>query len=412
MTLPRVVYWHNMPSPYMVERFNALSRRGNLEFEAWFNERRESDRSWDVSEADWEFPARYIPLRLFGGRRLRLPVPEMRSTRPDMLVSLHASLSYALGSMVARAQGARTAFRVLPTFDAWVRRAAWKELSKHFLFRSVDGVKVPGRDGARMAQQYGVPYSRVCAVTQSIDARHYRRALEVSDAWRSKRRAELGLRGCVFLYVGRLWSGKGLDYLFEAYRSLLRQCPNTSLLLVGDGVDENQYRTLARDLPGVSFAGFVQTTNLPEYYALADVFVFPTLGDPHGLVVEEAMAAGLPVICTEAAGDIRHRLPEGEAGYVIPPMDATCLADRMLLLARDGKLRKGLASKALQLVADQSHERWAVDFEAFIERILSLPPRRSPQAIAAATAGRLVLGAAGSSDPPSPLVSYGRGEMA
>ena len=255
-----------------------------------------------------------------------------------------------------------------------------------------------------MAQQYGVPYSRVCAVTQSIDARHYRRALEVSDAWRSKRRAELGLRGCVFLYVGRLWSGKGLDYLFEAYRSLLRQCPNTSLLLVGDGVDENQYRTLARDLPGVSFAGFVQTTNLPEYYALADVFVFPTLGDPHGLVVEEAMAAGLPVICTEAAGDIRHRLPEGEAGYVIPPMDATCLADR--------KLRKGLASKALQLVADQSHERWAVDFEAFIERILSLPPRRSPQAIAAATAGRLVLGAAGSSDPPSPLVSYGRGEMA
>ncbi len=52
---PRVVYWNNIPSPYMVERFNAVADRGAFEFEAWFNDRIESDRSWNVDESSWRF---------------------------------------------------------------------------------------------------------------------------------------------------------------------------------------------------------------------------------------------------------------------------------------------------------------------------------------------------------------------
>ena len=129
----------------------------------------------------------------------------------------------------------------------------------------------------------------------------------------------LGLQGCWFLYVGRLWSGKGLDDLFDAYRPVRLQQPNASLLLVGDGVDEARYRAMARNLPNVTFAGFVQPRELPDYYALADALVFPTLGDPHGLVGEEAMAANLPVICTEAGGDIRRRVPDEWGGFGSPP---------------------------------------------------------------------------------------------
>ena len=127
MTLPRVVYWNNIPSPYEVGRFNALAQRGNLKFETWFSERREPDRSWDVHEEEWQFQARYIVECSVVGPRLRLPVPELRDLRPDLLVSLYASASFALGSFVARATGARIAFRALPTYDAWVQRTRWKE---------------------------------------------------------------------------------------------------------------------------------------------------------------------------------------------------------------------------------------------------------------------------------------------
>ncbi len=75
----------------------------------------------------------------------------------------------------------------------------------------------------------------------------------------------------------------------------------------------------ARGIRNVSFVGFIQKRELPRYYALADVFVFPTLGDPYGLVVDEAMACGLPVISTSAAGEIHDRVEDGVNGYIVPP---------------------------------------------------------------------------------------------
>jgi len=388
---PTVVYWNNIPSPYVVERFNAVSQRGNLDFEAWFIERREPDRSWDVCEADWRFRARYLAARSVAGRRLSLPLAELRAVRPELVVSAYAPASFAFGHLAVRASGARAAFRSLPTFDAWVRRSKPKEFAKHFLFHSVDGAKVPGPDGGRMAQRYGLPADRIFPVTQSVDIEHYGHAVEMAPSVRELRRSELGLRGCVFLYVGRLWSGKGLDFLLDAYAAVHDQYPDTSLLLVGDGVDEEHYRAAAGELSDVAFGGFVQPRELPDWYALADAFVFPTLGDPHGLVVEEAMAAGLPVICTEAAGDIRRRLPDGEAGYVVPPADSATLADRMSRLASDPDRRRSFAAEARRLVVSRNHEHYAIDFETFVERVLALPPRRTPASYVARAAGMCLM---------------------
>ena len=58
--MTRIVYWNNIPAPYMVERFNAVAKRRNLEFEAWFSARTEDDRSWSVNEESWNFRWRYL----------------------------------------------------------------------------------------------------------------------------------------------------------------------------------------------------------------------------------------------------------------------------------------------------------------------------------------------------------------
>ena len=401
---PRTIYWNNIPTPYVVGRFNAIAARGNLDFEAWFDQRRNPDRSWDVRESDWRFPGRYIADSRFGAMSARLPIAELRAARPDVLISLYSSSSFALGSMAARAAGCRLIYRVLPTYDAWVRRSPIKEAMKHLLFRNADGVKTPGPDGAAVARRYGVPDDRIFSVTQSIDLDHYRTALAISAETRRRDRERRGLHGCVFLYVGRLWSGKGLDYLIEAYARVRRATPDVSLLVVGDGVDDRRYRSLAASLPGVHFEGFVQPDNLPSIYALADALVFPTLGDPHGLVVEEAMAAGLPVICTEAAGDIRRRLPEGEAGYIVRPADASHLADRMTSMARDTGLRSHFGRAGQAIVAAASHERYAIDLENCIEAVMSMPRRRTLAGGLAHVAGASLVRAS-SPRPPAPVAT-------
>jgi glycosyltransferase involved in cell wall biosynthesis len=375
---PRIVYWNNIPAPYVVGRFNAVARRGNVDLEAWFSARTEVDRSWTVEEASWEFRSRYLPAIPLGSRVLALPTGLLSRPRPDLLISLYSNASFLAGFQLARLAGIRTAFRVLPTFDGWVRRHPLKERLKYVAFSRVDAVKVPGPAGAAMAARYGVPDERIHIVTQSIDVEAFRSGRIRWQPERTSIRAELGVSGCAFLYVGRLWEGKGVSHLLAAFKKVLEAGVDATLLLAGDGVDESRYRLASTGgaLRGrVIFIGFIQQPALPRIYAASDVVVFPTLGDPHGLVIEEAMASRLPVISTAAAGDIEHRLPDGRAGFIVAPADPGALADRMVRLAEDSALRDRLGSLGDNLVGVRTHERYAEDFERFVEAVLKAPHR-------------------------------------
>ncbi|HEY4996690.1 MAG TPA: glycosyltransferase, partial [Solirubrobacteraceae bacterium] len=130
-----------------------------------------------------------------------------------------------------------------------------------------------------------------------------------------------------------------------------------------------------------------------------------------GLVVEEAMVAGLPVICTTSAGDIATRLPDGEAGFVIAPEDSTALEQAMLALADDAPRRRAMGARAQQLGSARDHARYAEDFEAFIAATLARPPRRTPAALLARAAGHgLALAAGGHAC--APLIAPAEGPSA
>lgn len=401
---PRVVFWNNIPSPYLVARLNAVTAAGNIDIEAWFNAERTEMRSWKVDPTGWLFRARYIPQRGLLGRTFNLPFAELRDYQPDVMISLFDRPQFAISSFAARVTAGRTAYRALPSYDTWSKRTWYGELTKNILFRMLDGAIVPGPTGREQTMRYGLPADRSYDVTQTIDVAQWLPARQMPTADRDRRRAELGLSGCVFVYVGRLWSGKGLDDLVNAFRTVQAQHADVSLLLIGDGPEEDRYRQMTADLNNVVFTGFVQGDELPTYYALADVSVFPTLGDPHGLVVEEALAAGLPVIATENAGDIRLRLPEGEAGYVVPIQDAVTLANRMLRLASDDALRARLAANTLSVVEGKSHDTYVRDFERFIERLLGKPARQSPVALLGRGIGTLLMQTGPAKATPAPYL--------
>jgi glycosyltransferase involved in cell wall biosynthesis len=99
--------------------------------------------------------------------------------------------------------------------------------------------------------------------------------------------------------------------------------------------------------------------------------VFPTLGDAYGHVVQEAMACGLPVVTTTAAGDIRDRVVEGVTGYLVPPRDADALARPMRLLASDAELRTRLGTNGADRIQDWSTELWASRFEEMVFAVIA-----------------------------------------
>lgn len=369
---PLVVYWNNIPSPYVVERFNALVDRDKFDFEAWFNDRINADRSWTVDESTWRFRYRYLPTTHIAGRTFHWPLPVL-GRRPDILVSLYAEPAFLVGWAIARLRGAKTCFRVLMTHDRWVKRHAFKESLKRFIFRRVDAIETPGNDGRKYAMRYGAAPDKIFYATHTVDIDHYQVKSAIARLDRQAIRNKLDLKGITFIYVGRLWWGKGINILLNAFESVQRQSTDeVSLLLVGDGPEETRLKQVCseRNIRNVVFAGFKQKPDLPKYYAIADVFVFPTLGDPYGLVVDEAMACSLPVISTRAAGEIRDRIEEGVNGYIVPPDDSAALAERMLHMSREPLLRAQLGKASAEKIAQHTPDHWAEDIEVMVYDLL------------------------------------------
>ena len=190
---------------------------------------------------------------------------------------------------------------------------------------------------------------------------------------RAQLRKQLCVRGTTFICVGRLLRLKGLNSLLDALKKVQQQTESeVSLLLVGDGADENLFRNKCNveGIRNVIFTRFCHKEELPKMYAAADVFVFPTLGDPYGLVVDEAMACRLPVISTSAAGEIRDRVEEGINGYIVPPGNSHVLAEAMLKLVKNSNLRRHMGSVSAEKIAGHIPEKWAEDFERIVFSII------------------------------------------
>lgn len=151
----------------------------------------------------------------------------------------------------------------------------------------------------------------------------------------------------IVLYIGGLERAKGLGVLLRAFRIVISRVNKVKLLIGGKGPHEQYFKDLVSKLNigrFVKFLGFVPEEELPLYYSLADVFVYPTfLG--LGLMTLEAMACGTPVISTNTC-DIPEYL--ADAAILVQPGSIKELADAIISVLTDGNLRKKLIKKGLE----------------------------------------------------------------
>ena len=152
----------------------------------------------------------------------------------------------------------------------------------------------------------------------------------------------------VIIYVGRLIGLKGLKVLLGAIASF-KDRSGIKLLIVGDGEERSSIQTLGKRLgigPQVLFAGFVPHAELPRYYSLAHIAVFPTLAEEaFGISICEAMACGVATISTRVGG-IPELIRDGETGFLTHPGDEEELAEKMQILLDDEKLRLEIGKRA------------------------------------------------------------------
>jgi len=138
----------------------------------------------------------------------------------------------------------------------------------------------------------------------------------------------------LLLYVGQLIGRKGVEQLLEVLDSL--DDPDIGLLIVGSGPQEEELRQFCQvqGLTNVFFEGFQQQDDLPSYYALADFLILPSLEEVWGLVVNEALASGLYVLCSDRAGAAYDLIQERWNGALFDPRNVEQLA-RLIQESKD-----------------------------------------------------------------------------
>lgn len=164
----------------------------------------------------------------------------------------------------------------------------------------------------------------------------------VKNTWR----ARLGIPkdAPVLGYVGRLTPEKNLDFLADATKRVLNKFKKVHFLVVGDGTAKARMESRLRQTPRVHFTGSLSGQSLIDAYHAMDTFVFSSFSETQGMVLTEAMAAGLPVVAVEAPG-VADVLKNDVNGYMLPTQDAT-LFSRACVAALRNKARLSKGAKA------------------------------------------------------------------
>ena len=301
-----------------------LAARAELELEVLFCSREQPDRPWNLDEQLARVPHRFLPgagLR-FGGRRNTFVyevnptiVRELSRSRPDVLV-IGGYAVFAEQAAIAYARARRIPYVLHTESQLLKQRSALKRAVKRALLppvvRNAAAGLAVGSAAAAYLEQYGLARERIRIFPNTIDVARYRMLAE-----RARTDEAAGER--YWLYAGRLVEDKGLPELIAALRSLGEHPP---LLVAGEG----PLATELGRLPGVRVLGFRPTEELVELMARTELTIVPSRNEPWGVVVNEALAAGSPVVVSDAVGAAEDLVVDGVNGRLFASGDARALA--------------------------------------------------------------------------------------
>ncbi len=257
-------------------------------------------------------------------------------------------------------------------------KLAIKSVLLRMLFRLIDGFLAIGAANRDYYLHYGVSPARIFMMPYAVDNRFFRGGAERARATREDLRASLGFAPDrpIILYVSKLLAKKRPCDLLDAYARLSvgGQEPRPYLLFVGDGAERRALETEVRRTgwSSIRFAGFISPEQLPRYYDLCDVFVLPSEFEPWGLVVNEAMNAGKPVIVSDRVGAAADLVRNGHNGFVVPMGDIETLKRRLHSLLTNPAVCMRMGEASLDMIRGWNFDR---DLDGLLHALRACAPR-------------------------------------
>ena len=356
-------------APYRIPVFNVLASGAGLDLHVIFlAETDETLRQWRVYKDEICFSHQILPSWRWRAGRTSVLINRglwsaLNKANPQVIICggyNHAASWEAL--LWARRH--RVPFVLWSESNSQDARAgrAWVESLKAYFLRHCDRFVVPGKASFEYLKMLGCEEASISTAPNAVDSSWFATRAESAFRRAAEFRDQLRLPSRFILFVGRLVPEKGVCDLLEAYAMLESGMRSeVGLVFAGDGVSREELAQQAKRIsPGtVCFPGFAQREDLAGLYALAECLVLPTHSDPWGLVVNEAMACGLPIIVSSVAGCSADLVDDGWNGYVVPPQDSEKLRLAIDCVVRRPELRQSMSAHSLERIRGYSPEACA-----------------------------------------------------
>jgi len=371
---PRVVFLTDIPTPYMIEIMRALSLNADLLC------------MFCAASAgrgmNWNFESKLgFQHLVIGGMRIKRNADttdyyisprifwRLLRARPQAIISGGFSIPSVYAYLYCKLTGAKLIIYSDGTSAYEKKFGRLQHAARKVLVPRASGFIAQSRPAADRFEELGAEGRRIFLAPHTTNMAPL---LTIGASRNWSERAELRL-----LVVGRLIPRKGVGHLIRALAAMRPTRRPVSLTIVGSGPEEPELRALVQSLGvgGVRFVGFVDQDRLPAHYAAADVFVFPTLDDPFGMVLLEAAATGLALVASEHAGATLDFIKDGESGFVFDPRNEHALAELIAKLADSPDLTRDLGLAAYKLARLRTPERTA---ENYLSAIMTVMADRKP----------------------------------
>ncbi len=251
-------------------------------------------------------------------------------------------------------------------------KSRFKEAAKRFFFRRCDGFFCYGIRSKEYVASYGVDERKIFYRCQAAALPH---DYDVEAVRRYYRERAPGVNSAPrFLYVGRLSVEKGLYDLLEAFVQVRNKLPDARLDLVGSGDIEQEVKQRFQSAgldSAVAFLGTKTTEEIGLLLMRSDALVLPSHSEPWGLVVNEALSYGCPVVVSDICGCVPELVLHGKTGYSYPSGDIPALTEAMFAVAAMASDRAAVSTRCLDLIEQYTADKAALEILGGCVRILN-----------------------------------------
>lgn len=382
----RVALVANLLPPYRISLYNQINAHPDINLEVLLCSWKEKDRSWDVNSEEIKFTCHTfsglnIPLRFSPSRSDYYHIHLNFSLLARLVKEEYDAVIFSgYASLTNQASFWLTKMKKIPAIIWYRSHASSNALIRKLLSPYVDAMIngssamiVPGEKSKEHLLLRGVDSQDIFSVGNSIDNDSFNQSYRSSqERGRNALRKELNLDDQkVILYVGRLVDVKGLFTLLDSFIQVKKKVPGATLLILGDGYLQSELMSYCQQqhISSVKFIGFVQSSELGKYYYSSDVFVLPSRYETWGLVLNEAMIFGLPVVTTSSVGAAGEIVLDKKTGFIVPPDDPEKLAEALVTILSDESLSRTMGENARSVIANHKPEHSARGFVKAIRRV-------------------------------------------